>query len=57
MAKAMRKAGVFSAKSLKLKAADVDLDELIAVTERSRAEHYARETLRDAGRTDEKSTT
>lgn len=57
MAKAMRKACVFSAKSLKLKAADVDLDELIAVTERSRAEHYARETLRDAGRTDEKSTT
>jgi hypothetical protein len=46
MARAMRKAGVFSGKTLRLQNADVDLDHLIEEVHASRMNHYVTETLK-----------
>jgi hypothetical protein len=46
MARAMRKAGIFSGKAVSLEGAEVDVDELIAATEAARVTHYVGETLK-----------
>jgi hypothetical protein len=44
MAKAMHKCGIFSGKLIKLRKADVNLDDLIQATEEGRADHFYKET-------------
>jgi hypothetical protein len=44
MARAMRRAGVFSGKVFKPGSAEVDVDALIAATEAARTQHWVRET-------------
>lgn len=46
MARAMRKAGVFSGQSLRLGTADIAIEELIAATENARETHWTEQTLK-----------
>lgn len=48
MARSMRKAGVFSAKCVKLDGADVDVDQLIAATDAARSRHWNAEMAKAA---------
>ncbi|HEX8340702.1 MAG TPA: hypothetical protein VF624_07325 [Tepidisphaeraceae bacterium] len=57
MARAMRKAGIFSAKVVKLDGTDMDVDALLAATEAVRTRHFVGETqkaIEEQGREDVK---